>query len=90
MLKDYKRLNPKLLKEKKSEIWIYKIQLEKWRKTLILSKPNPRRAKTAYYLCPLAFIATSNVIFPFWFVDESALAYGSNSWTNLVKDPNPD
>ena len=22
------------------------------------------------------------MIFPFWFVDESALAYGSNSWTN--------
>ena len=38
--------------------------------------------KTAYYLCPLAFISPSNVIFPFWFVDKSALASGSSSWTN--------
>ena len=29
MLKDYKRLNPKLLKEQKSEIWIYKFQPKK-------------------------------------------------------------
>ena len=30
------------------------------------------------------FYTPSNVIFPFWFVDKSALAYRSSSWTNLA------
>ena len=38
--------------------------------------------KSTHCLCPLPFISPSNVIFPFWFVDESALAYRSNSWPN--------
>ena len=51
------------------------------KKLLFFQNPNPRSSKTGYYLCLLAFIPPSNVIFPFWFVDKSALAYRSSSWT---------
>ena len=52
------------------------------RKTLLSSKTETLEVKAVYYLCPLAFIHPSNVIFPFWFIDKSALAYRSSSWTN--------
>ena len=51
------------------------------KKLLFFQNPNPRSSKTGYYLSPLAFIPPSNVIFPFWFVDKSALTYRSSSWT---------
>ena len=44
----------------------------------------PRSQKLPITCVILLLYPPSNVIFPFWFVDKSALAYRSSSWTNLA------
>ena len=57
---------------------------QKWRENSSPLQNLTLEVKSSFYLCPLPFIPSSNVIFPFWFIDKSALAYRSNSWSNLA------